>query len=303
LSGGSKPETPHPLDYNRHRAVSSELQSLPPSQESSGTDGTFPVISPEISPGGRPPSKIGSVGGAPHIAVFEMWGLSAAIAKPVPRAVFITSGRCAPSPREQTSSATFVIMPRNLTRYYGAGDLHFITCSCYRRQPLLGTKQRRDLFQTVLEQVRRRYQFVVVGYVVMPEHFHLLMSEPQERIPSTVMQALKLGFARRVLAQLRSPQFGPSVAVRTHSTAYLAETLLRLQCLEWSQACRETALHAPQPGEAWPGGVPGTLALEQFPRFCLWRGGAGESQRVASAQDEDSTASRITPTCLSRVVS
>ncbi len=46
--------------------------------------------------------------------------------------------------------------------FYGAGDLHFITCSCYRRQPLLGTPPRRDLFLTVLEQVRRRYQFVVV---------------------------------------------------------------------------------------------------------------------------------------------
>jgi REP-associated tyrosine transposase len=92
-------------------------------------------------------------------------------------------------------------MPWGLTRFYGAGDLHFITCSCYRRQPLLGTKRRRDLFLTILEQVRRHYQLVVVGYVVMPEHFHLLVSEPQERTPSTVMQALKLGFARRVLAQ------------------------------------------------------------------------------------------------------
>jgi REP element-mobilizing transposase RayT len=36
-------------------------------------------------------------------------------------------------------------------RYYGAGDLHFITCSCYRRQPLLGTPRRRDLLLTVLE--------------------------------------------------------------------------------------------------------------------------------------------------------
>jgi putative transposase len=88
-------------------------------------------------------------------------------------------------------------------RYYGNGDLHFISCSCYRRQPLLGTARRRDLFLGVLEQVRRRYQFVVVGYVVMPEHIHLLIGEPQERIPSTVMQALKLGFARRVLAQQR----------------------------------------------------------------------------------------------------
>ena len=85
--------------------------------------------------------------------------------------------------------------------FYGAGDLHFITCSCYRRQPLLGTPRRRDLFLTVLEQVRRRYQFVVAGYVVMPEHIHLLIGEPQEKNPSTVMQALKLGFARRVLAE------------------------------------------------------------------------------------------------------
>ncbi len=94
-------------------------------------------------------------------------------------------------------------MPRGLTRYYGGGDLHFITCSCYRRRPLLDRAKRRDLFLKILEQVRRRYQFVVVGYVVMPEHFHLLVSEPQERTPSTIMQALKLGFARRLLAEQR----------------------------------------------------------------------------------------------------
>src|SRR5208283_4948905 len=90
-------------------------------------------------------------------------------------------------------------------RFHGAGDLHFITCSCYRRQPLLGTPRRRDLFLTVLEQVRRRYQFVVAGYVVMPEHVHLLIGEPQEKTPSTVMQALKLSFARRVIAEAHDP--------------------------------------------------------------------------------------------------
>ena len=94
-------------------------------------------------------------------------------------------------------------MPWGLERYYGAGDLHFITCSCCRRQPLLGTQRRPDLFLAVLEQVRCKYQFVVVGYVVMPEHFHLLMSEPQEGTPSVVLQVLKLSFARRVLAELR----------------------------------------------------------------------------------------------------
>src|SRR5208282_6824513 len=94
-------------------------------------------------------------------------------------------------------------MPSRLRRYYGAGYSHFITTSCYHRRALLGTPQNRDLFLAVLEQVRRRYHFVVVGYVVMPEHVHLLVSVPQEKKPSTVMQALKIGFARRVLAEAK----------------------------------------------------------------------------------------------------
>jgi len=97
-------------------------------------------------------------------------------------------------------------VPKLLQRCCGAGDLHFITCSCYQRQPGLGTASRRDLFLTVLERVRRRYRFVVIGYVVMPEHFHLLICEPQIGNPSTVMQALKLGFARRVLGELARAQ-------------------------------------------------------------------------------------------------
>ena len=94
-------------------------------------------------------------------------------------------------------------MPKRLHRYYGAGYAHFITTSCYRRLPLLGTSRSRDLFLRVLEQVRRRYQFVVLGYVVMPEHVHLLMGEPQRGDPSAVMKALKQGFARRLLLRCR----------------------------------------------------------------------------------------------------
>ena len=84
-----------------------------------------------------------------------------------------------------------VVMPSGLHRTYGAHHLHFITCSCYRRLPLLGTARSRDRFLSILEQTRRRYHFVVVGYVVMPEHIHLLISEPEVGTPSTVMQVLK----------------------------------------------------------------------------------------------------------------
>jgi putative transposase len=94
-------------------------------------------------------------------------------------------------------------VPNKLRRYYGAGYLHFITTSCYRRMPLLAKPQHRDLLLEVLEGVRRRYRFVVVGYVVMPEHVHLLLSEPERGNPSKVMQAIKQGFARRLLGKLR----------------------------------------------------------------------------------------------------
>ena len=81
-------------------------------------------------------------------------------------------------------------------RFHGAGDLHFVTFSCYHRQPFLGSATRRDLFLKIFEEVRQRYEFVVVGYVVMPEHIHLLISEPNVGNPSTVMQVLKQRVSR-----------------------------------------------------------------------------------------------------------
>jgi REP element-mobilizing transposase RayT len=79
---------------------------------------------------------------------------------------------------------------KGLHRYYGAQDLHFITCNCYRRQPQLGSAKRRDLFLRILEQTRRKYRFVVHGYVLMPEHFHLLITEPEMGDPSVVMKVV-----------------------------------------------------------------------------------------------------------------
>lgn len=90
-------------------------------------------------------------------------------------------------------------MPEGLRRRYGLRHLYFITCSCYRRLPLLGSTPERDLFVETLGDVRDRYQFALAGYVVMPEHVHLLISEPVRGTPSTVMQVLR----QRVSRQLR----------------------------------------------------------------------------------------------------
>jgi putative transposase len=94
-------------------------------------------------------------------------------------------------------------MPAGLSRRYGQGHLHFITCSCYRRLPLLGSVHSRNIFVQILGEVRDRYGFLLVGYVVMPNHVHLLISEPAKGTPSTVMQVLKQRASRRLRRRRR----------------------------------------------------------------------------------------------------
>jgi putative transposase len=83
-------------------------------------------------------------------------------------------------------------MARGLVRYQASGHFHFVTFSCFERKPYLRTGFGRDLFERSLETMRVRYGFYVAGYVVMPEHVHLLVSEPKEALLGKALQALKL---------------------------------------------------------------------------------------------------------------
>ncbi len=100
------------------------------------------------------------------------------------------------------------LMPKNLKRYYGEGQLHFITFSCYRRLPLLGTARARNLFVRALGKIRERCQFLLVGYVVMPNHVHLLVSEPTKGTPSTMLQVLKQRVSRDLRGKARRTPTG-----------------------------------------------------------------------------------------------
>jgi len=94
-------------------------------------------------------------------------------------------------------------MPTGLRRHYGKGHLHFITFSCYRRLPLLRTARARDIFVKELGKVQDEMGFRLLGYVVMPEHVHVLMSEPPQGTPSTVLHKLKLRVSRKLRKRRR----------------------------------------------------------------------------------------------------
>jgi len=100
-------------------------------------------------------------------------------------------------------------MPKDLERIYGLGHLHFVTFSCYRRQPFLSAAPARDAFVRVLGELRGKYEFRVIGYVVMPEHVHLLISEPAHGTPSTLLQMLKQRVSLELRAKLGLRDSGP----------------------------------------------------------------------------------------------
>ncbi|MFI5117154.1 MAG: REP-associated tyrosine transposase [Terriglobales bacterium] len=89
-------------------------------------------------------------------------------------------------------------MPRGLRRFQESGQSHFITFSCYRRQPKFVNAAVYDLFPPCLEDMRRRFDLRIYGYVVMPEHVHLLLSEPEHGTLSEAIHYLKLSFAKRL---------------------------------------------------------------------------------------------------------
>jgi putative transposase len=88
-------------------------------------------------------------------------------------------------------------MPSRLKRYQLTGDFHFLTFSCYNRLPYIGSAASRNLFERALEEIRKRYVFHIFGYVVMPEHVHLLVSEPKRTTLARAMQALKTSVSKQ----------------------------------------------------------------------------------------------------------
>jgi putative transposase len=91
-------------------------------------------------------------------------------------------------------------MPTNLKRYQTGGSDHFLTFSCYRRLPLLDNDSARTLFLQELERLRVRHQFCISGYVLMPEHIHMLVSEPKANTLAITLNVLKHETSQRLKA-------------------------------------------------------------------------------------------------------
>ncbi len=132
---------------------------------------------------------------------------------------------------------------------------------------LLDTPQAREVFEHELERVRRWYGCYVSGYVVMPEHVHLLISEPERGGLPVVVQMLKQITSR----QLRRPELPRFWQVRYYDFPVWSEKkrVEKLRYIHRNPVERGLA-ERPEDWEwssfrAWATGCEGTVEIE-----CQW---------------------------------
>jgi putative transposase len=90
-------------------------------------------------------------------------------------------------------------VPWGLKRFHQSDQTHFVTFGCYHRHPLFTAAANKRTFEAGLERVRRSFGLWVYGYVVMPEHVHLLISEPPRATLVEALKSLKQGVSRRLI--------------------------------------------------------------------------------------------------------
>jgi len=89
-------------------------------------------------------------------------------------------------------------------RSFARGQLQFITASTYRRAPLFRSARLAQAFVTQLQELRHEFAFRFYGWVLMPDHFHLLLKCEPDALTSRVIQQLKHRTAARIPKILRA---------------------------------------------------------------------------------------------------
>jgi putative transposase len=160
-------------------------------------------------------------------------------------------------------------MPKFREAVYGKGHLHFISCTCYQNLPKLTEEKHRNVFVRIMEELRVKFRFAIVGYVVMPDHFRLLMREPEIDTAANAVQTLQARYRRRYNNSARSDEqvwesrcsdthiVGAEVVAASlgsmHAEPVKAGLVLSSEQWEWSSA------------RAYAGLPEGVVTVEQLP--------------------------------------
>ena len=155
-------------------------------------------------------------------------------------------------------------MTGGLKRFHASGQSHFLTFSCYQRDRKFASPDIYNLFVECLERMRLRFEMRIYGYVVMPEHVHLLVSEPAPETLADAMHFLKLSFTKRL----------------RHTGSFWQKRYRRIRKTDRNiprrgRVRRKTGIHPSQSGEERLGERARGVGMEQFSSLLPPRRGEG----------------------------
>jgi putative transposase len=81
----------------------------------------------------------------------------------------------------------------DINRFYMPDAIYFVTCVNYRREPIFSKSSNVDIFMKTLVTVRDYYLYELQAYVIIPDHFHLLI-KPIGCTISKLIQSLRRNF-------------------------------------------------------------------------------------------------------------
>jgi len=94
---------------------------------------------------------------------------------------------------------------KSCIRYDIPGHAHALTFTCFRGQPLLSRDRSRQWLVDAISRARTNLAFDLWGYVIMPEHVHLLIyPQADDYAISEILTAIKRPVARAALDHVRT---------------------------------------------------------------------------------------------------
>lgn len=92
-----------------------------------------------------------------------------------------------------------------LRHFDNLGTARFITFSCYRHLQGFQNHSTKDLFLKYLDAARDKHRFRLLGYVIMPDHVHLVIYPPDGMKLGLVIGEIKSKTAREHFARTIGP--------------------------------------------------------------------------------------------------
>jgi hypothetical protein len=157
-------------------------------------------------------------------------------------------------------------------RFNDVGHAHFLTFSCYHRQPFLSRDRSRQWMLDAIARAREQYDFHLWAYVIMPEHVHLLIwPARREYSISAILKTQAVGGAagpdvrQQHCPTVPQPHGGPPAARGDRLPILAAWRRIRQQPHPAAGHLGDHRIHPRQPGAAQAVHAPHRLALVQCP--------------------------------------